>query len=178
MRDDCQLFRLRSKEDPAGLQGEKRALLSEKDEGSYARGTTFIHRQLPLSASMSRSSRARPAAASSGSGSITPCVNVHCPVTAYLPGSASEKSVRLPFRPPALGVKLRDVFTRNRVMRLSPTGSSLSSPWFLLLVLFIAFFVSAIHLTPRGADLSSRNSENFPPVRLQSEFRFLCNLLQ
>ena len=46
-------------------------------------------------------------------------------------------------------------------MRLSPTGSSLSSPWFLLLVLFIAFFVSAIHLTPRGADLSSRNSENF-----------------
>ena len=53
MRDDCQLFRLRSKEDPAGLQGEKRALLSEKDEGSYARGTTFIHRQLPLSASMS-----------------------------------------------------------------------------------------------------------------------------
>ena len=57
MRDDCQLFRLRSKEDPAGLQGEKRALLSEKDEGSYARGTTFIHRQLPLPVSVSRSDR-------------------------------------------------------------------------------------------------------------------------
>lgn len=72
------------------------------------------------------------------SGSITPCVNVHQSVTAYLPGQTirrrgawSRITVLCPILPRqahALGVKLRDVFAWNGITRLSPAGCSLSSP--------------------------------------------------
>lgn len=78
-------------------------------------------------------------AAPSGSGPITPCVNVHCPVTAYLPGSGPEKPARPLFPPPCFGCEApRCIHKGWDPAPLTDRQLSVFS-LFLLLVLFLAF---------------------------------------